>query len=112
MKEEQTEINVQIGKRLQEIRENLGYTQENFAEILDVDTAHYRKLERGRHSLSSDKMLVLYNKYKIDPTYLITGDKNRKFDLELFLANCDREERDKFIERVLAYMKQLMIQPK
>ena len=76
MKEEQTEINVQIGKRLQEIRENLGYTQENFAEILDVDTAHYRKLERGRHSLSSDKMLVLYKKYKIDPTYLITGDKN------------------------------------
>ena len=112
MKEEQTEINVQIGKRLQEIRENLGYTQENFAEILDVDTAHYRKLERSRHSLSSDKMLVLYKKYKIDPTYLITGDKNRKFDLELFLANCDREERDKFIERVLAYMKQLMIQPK
>ena len=62
MTEEQKLINVQIGKRLQTVRENMGYTQEAFA--------------------------------------------------ELFLANCDREERNRFIERMLAYMGQLMLQPK
>ena len=102
MTEEQKLINVQIGKRLQTVRENMGYTQEAFAEVLSVDAGHYQKLERGLYGL----------RYRIDPTYLITGEKNQTFDVELFLANCDREERNRFIERMLAYMGQLMLQPK
>ena len=112
MTEEQKLINVQIGKRLQTVRENMGYTQEAFAEVLRVDAGHYQKLERGLSGLSTDKLLTLYERYRIDPTYLITGEKNQTFDVELFLANCDREERNRFIERMLAYMGQLMLQPK
>ena len=112
MTEEQKLINVQIGKRLQTVRENMGYTQEAFAEVLSVDAGHYQKLERGLYGLSTDKLLTLYERYRIDPTYLITGEKNQTFDVELFLANCDREERNRFIERMLAYMGQLMLQPK
>lgn len=108
MRAEKKEINIQIGKRLQTARENSGYTQEAFAETLDVGVEHYRKLESGAYSLQPEKMLILYEKYKIDPTYLITGEKNGSFDIELFLANCSREERDRFIERMLAYMKKLM----
>ena len=33
-------------------------------------------------------MLILYEKYKIDPTYLITSEKKYIFEAELFLANC------------------------
>lgn len=64
-----------------------------------------------RAYLQPEKMLLLYEKYKIDPTYLITGDKNQTFDIELFLANCSREERDRFIDRILTYMRKLMINP-
>lgn len=109
MRAEKKEINIQIGKRLQNARENSGYTQETFAEALDVSVEHYRKLESGVYGLQPEKMLVLYEKYKIDPTCLITGEKMRSFDLEGFLANCSRDERDKFIGRMLAYMKKLMI---
>ena len=49
-----------------------------------------------------------YEKYRIEPTYLVTGDTNHKVDIELFLANCSREERDAFIDRMLAYMRKLM----
>lgn len=45
MKAEKKEINIQIGKRLQTARENSGYTQEVFAETLDVGVEHYRKIE-------------------------------------------------------------------
>lgn len=48
MKAEKKEINIQIGKRLQTARENSGYTQEVFAETLDVGVEHYRKIESGR----------------------------------------------------------------
>lgn len=44
MKAEKKEINIQIGKRLQTARENSGYTQEVFAETLDVGVEHYRKI--------------------------------------------------------------------
>ena len=111
MRTERKELNIQIGKRLQTARENNGYTQEAFAEALDVGVEHYRKIELGMCGLQRENMLILYEKYKIDPTYLLTGEKNHTFDVELFLANCSREERDNFIDRMLAYMRKLMINP-
>lgn len=105
---EKKEINIQIGKRLQTARENSGYSQEDFAETLGISVEHYRRLESGAYGLQPEKMLILYEKYKIDLTGLITGEKRGPFDLELFLANCSRKERDEFIGRTLAYMKKLM----
>ena len=87
MRTEKKEINIQIGKRLKTARENIEYTQETVAEILDVGVEHYRK---------------------IDPTYLVTGEKGSDFDLEMFLAKCSRQERDAFIDRMFAYMSKLM----
>ena len=52
-----------------------------------------------------------YDINKIDPTYLLTGEKNHTFDVEMFLANCSREERDKFLDRMLIHMRKLMISP-
>ncbi|MCI9140239.1 XRE family transcriptional regulator [bacterium 1XD42-8] len=108
MRAERKDINVQIGMRLQSARENNGYTQEVFAETLDVGVEHYRKLESGVYGLQPEKLRILYDKYRIDPKYLITGEANYTFDLELFLANCSRDERNNFIERTLTYMKSLM----
>lgn len=103
------EINVQIGIRLQYVRENNGYTQENFAETLEVSVEHYRKLELGVYTLLPEKMWVLYHTYKIDPTYLITGDNNQNFNLDLYLTNCGNYERNHFFDRVLTYMRKLLI---
>ena len=111
MRTEKKELNVQIGKRLQTVRENSGYIQEAFAEALDIGVEHYRKIELGMYGLQRENMLILYKKYKIDPTYLLTGEKNHTFDVEMFLANCSREERDKFLDRMLIYMRKLMISP-
>ena len=111
MRAEKKELNLQIGKRLQNARENNGFTQEAFAEALDVGVEHYRKIELGMYGLQRENMLILYERYKIDPTYLLTGEKNHTFDLELFLANCSREERNEFIDRMLAYMRKLMTNP-
>lgn len=107
-KRRKKELNILIGQRLKSARENSGYTQETFAETLNVGVEHYSKLENGMYGLQPEKMLILYEKYKIDPTYLITGEHNRAFDIELFLANCSREERNHLLDRMLTYMKQLM----
>lgn len=105
---EKKKINIQIGERLQTARENNGYTQEVFAETLNVSVEHYRKIESGIYGLQPEKMLVLYKTFKIDPTYLITGKKNSDFDIEMFMAKCSKAERDSFIDQMLAYMRKLM----
>ena len=61
MRTEKKELNVQIGKRLQTVRENSGYTQEAFAEALDIGVEHYRKIELGMYGLQRENMLILYD---------------------------------------------------
>ena len=109
MSVEKKELNVLVGYRLQIARENGGYTQEEFAETLDVTVEHYRKVELGVYGLQRENMLLLYQKYKIDPTFLITGERSSSSDFELSLINCTREERNQFIDRLLAYMRKLLI---
>lgn len=109
MERERKEQNVEIGNRLHDARENLGYTQAQFAEMLAVSDEHYRKIESGISGLTIDKMKILYQKVSIDPTYLIVGESKSDFELEQYIANCTREQRNKFIKRVLSYMEKMLV---
>lgn len=105
----QKNANIQIGKRLREARENLGRTQAEIAVSFGVSEEHYRKYESGATGLSAGKLLVLYQKYGIDPTYLITGDSTRNdFNVDYYLANCSREQRNVFTDEVIAYISRML----
>ena len=59
--------------------------------------------------ISVDKVLTLYHKYGIDPTYLITGESSMKdFNLDYYVANSTKEQRNDFFDRVLAYLSKLI----
>ena len=48
-------------------------------------------------------------KYGIDPTYLITGESSMKdFNLDYYVANSTKEQRNDFFDRVLAYLSKLI----
>lgn len=81
-----------------------------FADVLGVTYEHYRKLEAGSTGLSADKILVLYKTYRIDPTYLITGTNSIKqeFDLNYYVANSTKEQRNEFFDNVLVYLSKLI----
>lgn len=103
------DTNASVGKRLKEARKNLGRTQSETAELLGVSEEHYRKYESGATGLSADKLLILYREYGIDPTYLITGvGMKNDFDVDSFIANSNKEQKDEFIDRVLAYVSRMM----
>lgn len=46
------EINIEVGHRIQLSRERAGYTQEQFAELLDVGVQHVSNIERGAVGIS------------------------------------------------------------
>ncbi len=96
--------NVEIGMRLRAIRMNLGKSQSEFAEILGISDEHYRKLESGSSGLTVDKVKILYEKLNVDPSYLLVGKRSEDFDLDKYLVNCSKEQRDKLFRHCLAYI--------
>lgn len=101
-------VNVEIGKRLQESRKRLGYKQYDFAQALGVTDEHYRKYELGSSGIPIEKVQMLFEKFGLDPTYLITGRVSGTFDLDAYLASCDSEKRVEFFNRVWNYMNQII----
>ena len=70
---------------------------------------HYRKLESGMYGLQPDKMFILYEKYRIDPTYLISGETRQSFDFDSYIMNCEKREKDILIDRMLAYIRRILL---
>lgn len=77
-----------IGIRLRHVRLVLDYTQEEFAEMLNISTAYYGKIERGIHGLSLTKLVILYEKLDIDLTYLLTGKTSLGQRIDEAIASC------------------------
>lgn len=96
--------NVEIGNRLRMIRENLGKSQAEIAEILEVSDDHYRKLESGNAGLTIEKVRLMHERLSVDPSYLLVGDRMEEFDLDRYLVNCSKEQRDKLLKRCLEYI--------
>lgn len=102
---EKKQQNIEIGSRLKQWRKDAHISQAEMAEELGVSDEHYRKLENGGAGLTVDRVLILYEKRQIDPTYLLTGKKVKEFDLEGFLSSCDKDERKAFFERCFDYVR-------
>lgn len=67
-----------MGKRLRRVRLDLGMNYWDMADVLGVSEGHYRKIERGIYGLDAKKLLCLYSELKVDPLYILTGDRGRQ----------------------------------
>jgi transcriptional regulator with XRE-family HTH domain len=63
--------NPSVGRRLRAIREARGVSQQDFADSLGISLSGYKNYERGERSLTKDLLVLLYEKYKIDPSWLL-----------------------------------------
>ena len=109
MEEYRKNVNIQIGKRLKEARENRGRTQAEVTVSFGISDEHYRKYESGATGLSADKLLILYKEYGIDPIYLITGEcMKKRFNVDYYIANCNKEQKNVFIDEVVAYISRML----
>lgn len=59
----QNEKNVEqiIGKRIQKIRQEKGYTQQQFSEKIGLSTNYLSDIERGKSSARLDKLVAIIN---------------------------------------------------
>ena len=85
------DVYVKIGERLRKQRRIMGLTQEQAAELLGVSTTYYGEIERGNRKLTIPRILTVYEKMNLEPTYLLTGEilTDKVYD-EIF-DGCPRE---------------------
>ena len=94
------DLYVHIGNRIREKRKILGLTQAEAAELLSISKNFYGDIERGNKSLSLEKIVLICEKFNIDPTYLLMGENqnviceliktcpvDKQFELEQIIRN-------------------------
>lgn len=79
------EINVEIGRNLKNIRDNIGLTQDQFAELLGLGDKHISKIERGTVGLSLESLKHICLTLSISSDSLVFGNRTLSDDEELEL---------------------------
>ena len=67
-----------MADRIKERRESLGYTQEGFAEIVDLSPSSYVKIENAFQKPGLDSLIRIAGKLDTSLDYLVFGGKKKK----------------------------------
>lgn len=87
-----------FGQRLRKIRESAGFKQVQLARLLDVDSKHLSRLERGKVNPSFEIIFRIARTLKVSPAALFNFDepeadpKMLKKKIQQFLEPLDREQ--------------------
>lgn len=66
----------ECGNRIWHLRSQRGYTQEDFARMLNVDRSNLSRIESGKRSRSLDLLIQISELFGITLNYLILGISN------------------------------------
>lgn len=97
------DLYVEIGERLRLQCKKMGLTQEQTAELLGISTTYYGEIERGVRKISVQRVLTVYEKMGLEPTYLITGEKLTGRRVSEIFRDCPREK-EAVLDQLLQYL--------
>ena len=100
------DVYVKIGERLRKQRRIMGLTQEQAAELLGVSTTYYGEIERGNRKLTIPRILTVYEKMNLEPTYVLAGEILTDKDYNEIFDGCPREK-EQALEEVLRSISRL-----
>lgn len=95
--------NKSVGKRMREMRESNGLTQEEMAEILGVNPNAVRAYERGEYGISKEVMTRIRNHFHVSIDFLLYGAGNDWDYLLLQIENASEENKMKALMRLVFY---------
>ncbi len=71
-------IQIEFGKRIKELRENIGLSQEKFALKIGMDRTYYASVESGKRNISLKNIEKIANGFDISIAQLFTEITNNK----------------------------------
>ena len=86
---------VSIGGRIRRQREFLGYTREQFAELLDVTPKFCSDIETGAKGMSVPTLCRISKVLRLSTDYILYGktEKENPDSVMMVLENCSKRER-------------------
>lgn len=91
----------EIGKRIQNRRKQLGFTQEHLADEMNVSVQMVSNLERGNKSIRIDNLIRLCQILDVSTDYILTGKENNSDISALTQQIAALPEKEKGMIRVL-----------
>lgn len=85
----------EVAERLRKIREGAGYTQERFAEVLDISLSAYKKIEGADNQITLDGLRRINKKFNVSADYLLFGETQNLNEAWKLILNCT--DHDKLI---------------
>ncbi|MEE1137910.1 MAG: helix-turn-helix transcriptional regulator [Acutalibacteraceae bacterium] len=98
-----------IGKRIQIIRKNKGFTQQQFAEKIGLSTNYISDIERGKSSARLDKLVLIINTLgctadDVFADVIESGYKVKSSRLSDLLEELPKEEKEKAFAILEAFL--------
>lgn len=87
------DFNINIGNRIRNQREKLGYSREKLAELADMSDGYLGEVERGTKGISSSFLYKISVSLGVTMDYLATGEEG------------DNNSKEKDIESILFFLR-------
>ena len=84
----------EIGKRIRQIREDMGMTKEKFAKLLGISGQYLGVVEHGKSYLSIEKLKVLCDLTNLSADYILFGKDN------YLISNTQKTLSEFYIEQI------------
>lgn len=87
-------IKKEIGKRIANIRNNMGMTKEQFANLIGLSGQYLGTVERGKNGLTCEKIKMICEKTGVSADYIIMGKNasSQQFDAMIALSDFSQEQ--------------------
>jgi len=92
-------------KRIEEIREREGLTQEAIAELMDLSLAQYKRFTCYEARVSVEAIHNLAMKYPLDSDYVIFGKHKGKYTVINSLVSESWEEKAKYFDELASFFR-------
>ena len=100
---EKSSYYIDVGKRIEENRKFLGYSQEYVAEALDISDREYRRIEKGEVVIYASTLMALTN-IGFDIHYLFFGRVAMDIYMDKALATMPEEMISQNIDKMDAFL--------
>lgn len=111
----ESELKHSVGKRVRDFRIENGYTQAQFAELIDISVNFLSEIENGKKGMSQDTLCKLCSHFNISADYILFGQTKEsegplnKSDSIIALANTLELEDLELIINYLSSLQQIKI---
>lgn len=95
-----------MAQRLQQVRTNLGLTQQKFADILDISLSAYKKIESGENGVSLNSLRILNKELGVSADYILFGEQPDLADVWKEIVSCSDKDKLYLMMQLFRYFAQ------